>query len=118
PRGRFPLRGTAASLLANAIALATDPCLSPAVLLPAAPSAIPVPARPPFSCGRRSAGFSLEGRPPSHVPYLVQCTLECAVDRYGRSRAPLRFSIGMGGFSGTPAVTYLCRPADCFSNSC
>src|SRR5690242_14338256 len=54
-----------ASLPANAIALVTDPCLSPAFPLLAAPSAIRVPARCRLPCGRRSAGFSsAEDRPP------------------------------------------------------
>src|SRR5262249_50061086 len=49
-------RGTAAFLPANAIALATGPCVSPAVLLPEAPSAIPVPARFRLACGKIFSG--------------------------------------------------------------
>src|SRR5205807_2018535 len=66
-------------LPANAIALATGPCLWPAVPLPATPSTTPVPARFRLLCRRRSTGFSsAECRPPSRTKlstlYLKMCS--------------------------------------------
>ena len=65
-QGHHPWRDTAAFPPAIAIALATSPCLSRAVPLPATPSTTPAPARFPRAYEKRSAGFSeAEGHPPS-----------------------------------------------------